>query len=113
LTPPAFPDIETVTLENGKSVIALRVPGGGGLYTYQDGIQVMKDYMASGSFSRGRDVINANAAMVFVGNLNQSVESLVKTGYLSGTASRGRNREILRVRIRSRRQDQGSHQDRV
>ncbi len=48
----------------------------------QDGIQVMKDYMASGSFSRGRDVINANAAMVFVGNLNQSVESLVKTGHL-------------------------------
>lgn len=48
----------------------------------QDGIQVMKDYMASGSFSRGRDVINANAAMVFVGNLNQSVENLVKTGHL-------------------------------
>jgi ATP-dependent Lon protease len=44
-----------------------------------DGVQIMKDYMASGSFSRGRESINANAAMVFVGNINQSVESLVKT----------------------------------
>jgi ATP-dependent Lon protease len=48
----------------------------------QDGIQIMKDYMASGSFSRGRDVINANAAMVFVGNINQSIDTLVKTGHL-------------------------------
>ena len=47
-----------------------------------DGIQIMKDYMASGSFSRGRESINANASMVFVGNINQSVESLVKTSHL-------------------------------
>ncbi len=47
-----------------------------------DGVQIMKDFMASGSFSRGRDVINANAAMVFVGNINQSVDTLVKTGHL-------------------------------
>ena len=42
----------------------------------------MKDFMASGSFSRGRDVINANAAMVFVGNINQRVDTLVKTSHL-------------------------------
>ena len=48
----------------------------------KDGVQIMKDFMASGSFSRGRDVINANAAMVFVGNINQSVDILVKTGHL-------------------------------
>lgn len=48
----------------------------------QDGVQIMKDYMASGSFSRGRESINANASMVFVGNINQSVESLVKTSHL-------------------------------
>jgi len=48
----------------------------------KDGVQIMKDFMASGSFSRGRDVINANAAMVFIGNINQSVETLVKTGHL-------------------------------
>ncbi len=48
----------------------------------KDGVQIMKDYMASGSFSRGRDMINANSAMVFVGNINQSVEILVKTAHL-------------------------------
>ena len=47
-----------------------------------DGVQIMKDYMASGSFSRGREAINANASMVFVGNINQTVESLVKTSHL-------------------------------
>ena len=48
----------------------------------RDGIQIMKDFMASGSFSQGRDKINANAAMVFVGNINQSVDALVKTSHL-------------------------------
>lgn len=48
----------------------------------KDGVQIMKDYMASGSFARGRDQINANAAMVFVGNINQSVDTLVKTSHL-------------------------------
>lgn len=48
----------------------------------KDGIQIMKDYMASGSFARGRDSINASASMVFVGNINQSVEQLVKTSHL-------------------------------
>jgi len=47
-----------------------------------DGVQIMKDYMASGSFARGRDMINAYASMVFVGNLNQPVDTLVKTSHL-------------------------------
>ncbi|MDR2116163.1 MAG: protease Lon-related BREX system protein BrxL [Planctomycetaceae bacterium] len=47
-----------------------------------DGVQIMKDYMASGSFARGRDSINASASMVFVGNINQSVDTLVKTSHL-------------------------------
>lgn len=47
-----------------------------------DGVQIMKDYMASGSFARGKAEITANASMVFVGNINQSVESLVKTSHL-------------------------------
>ncbi|HOC92744.1 MAG TPA: protease Lon-related BREX system protein BrxL [bacterium] len=51
-------------------------------YKEKDGVQIMKDFMASGSFSRGRDMINANAAMVFVGNINQAVDVLVKTGHL-------------------------------
>jgi len=48
----------------------------------KDGIQMMKDYMASGSFARGREEKNANASMVFVGNINQSVDVLVKTSHL-------------------------------
>ena len=48
----------------------------------KDGVQIMKDYMASGSFARGRDAISASAAMVFVGNINQSVDTLVKTSHL-------------------------------
>lgn len=47
-----------------------------------DGIQIMKDYMASGSFARGKAEISAYASMVFVGNINQSVETLVKTSHL-------------------------------
>lgn len=48
----------------------------------KDGVQIMKDYMASGSFSRGREQMEASASMVFVGNINQSVESMVKTSHL-------------------------------
>jgi ATP-dependent Lon protease len=48
----------------------------------KDGIQIMKDYMASGSFSRGRDSIEAKASMVFVGNINHSIDSLVKNSHL-------------------------------
>jgi ATP-dependent Lon protease len=48
----------------------------------KDGIQIMKDYMASGSFARGRDSVNAYASMVFVGNINQPVDTLVKTSHL-------------------------------
>ncbi len=48
----------------------------------KDGIQILKDYMASGSFARGKDQINANASVVFVGNVNQSISSLLKTFHL-------------------------------
>ncbi len=50
----------------------------------KDGIQILKDYMASGSFARGKDQINANASIVFVGNVNQSITSLLKTFHLFG-----------------------------
>lgn len=48
----------------------------------KDGIQIMKDYMASGSFARGKEEKAANASMVFVGNINQSVDVLMKTSSL-------------------------------
>ena len=47
----------------------------------QDGIQIMKDSMASGFFARDRDSVVASASMVFVGNINQSVDTLVKTSH--------------------------------
>lgn len=48
----------------------------------KDGVQIMKDYMASGSFARGKEEKAASASMVFVGNINQSVEVLLKTSSL-------------------------------
>lgn len=48
----------------------------------KDGIQIMKDYMASGSFARGKEEKAARASMVFVGNINQNVDLLLKTSSL-------------------------------
>lgn len=48
----------------------------------KDGIQIMKDYMASGSFARGKEEKAATASMVFVGNINQTVDVLLKTSSL-------------------------------
>ena len=43
----------------------------------KDGVQIMKDYMASGSFARGKEEKSAKASMVFVGNINQSVQDIL------------------------------------
>lgn len=48
----------------------------------KDGVQIMKDYMASGSFARGKEEKNASSSMVFVGNINQSVDVLLRTSHL-------------------------------
>ena len=48
----------------------------------KDGIQIMKDYMASGSFARGKEEKAATASMVFVGNINQSVEMYALSDFL-------------------------------
>ena len=48
----------------------------------KDGVQIMKDYMASGSFARGKEEKAASASMVFVGNINQSADVLLKTSSL-------------------------------
>ena len=45
-------------------------------------IQILKDYMASGSFARGKDQLNADASMVFEGNINDSVQNVLKTTHL-------------------------------
>lgn len=48
----------------------------------KDGVQIMKGYMASGSFARGKEEKAASASMVFIGNINQSVDVLLKTSSL-------------------------------
>lgn len=48
----------------------------------KDGVQIMKDYMASGSFARGKEEKNASASFAFIGNINQSVDVLLKTSNL-------------------------------
>jgi ATP-dependent DNA helicase RecG len=47
LEPPAFPEIQTLALENGRMIIALCVQGGGGPYTY-DG----RAYIRQGTVTR-------------------------------------------------------------
>lgn len=53
---------------------------GGMKVTDPDAIQIMKDYMANGRFSRGVTQVHADASLAFVGNLNQPVETLVQSG---------------------------------
>src|SRR6266516_4699969 len=45
-------------------------------------VQIMKDYLESGAFSRGREELIAEASMVFLGNINQPLELLLKTSHL-------------------------------
>jgi len=47
-----------------------------------NGVQIMKDYMNSGSFVRGKEQVIAKASFVFEGNINQSIDSLMKTSTL-------------------------------
>jgi ATP-dependent Lon protease len=44
----------------------------------RDTVQIMKDYMANGRFSRGKEV-NANASFAFVGNIDHSIQQLVNS----------------------------------
>jgi ATP-dependent Lon protease len=51
---------------------------GGVRITDPDVLQIMKDYMANGRFSRGITPVQADASLAFIGNLNQPVETLVQ-----------------------------------
>lgn len=48
----------------------------------KDGVQIMKDYMESGSFARGKEMKEARASMIFVGNIDGSIANIVKTSHL-------------------------------
>lgn len=47
-----------------------------------DGIQILKNYMANGSFARGQNTINAEASICFMGNINDTVNNMVKYSHL-------------------------------
>lgn len=51
-------------------------------YKDMNAIQIMKGYMANGTFGRGRELFNAEASMVFEGNINDSVANILKTTHL-------------------------------
>ncbi|MCK8825992.1 BREX system Lon protease-like protein BrxL [Fuchsiella alkaliacetigena] len=45
-------------------------------------IQILKDYMESGAFSRGEEEINAEASLVFLGNINRNLRILLSNSHL-------------------------------
>lgn len=45
-------------------------------------VQIMKGYMANGTFGRGTDSYNAEASMIFEGNINDTVANVLKTTHL-------------------------------
>jgi len=45
-------------------------------------IQVLKDYMESGSFSRGREEVSAMASLVFVGNIDLDIGKILRSSHL-------------------------------
>ena len=51
-------------------------------FTDRSGLNIMKGYMEDGAFSRGRDVITAEGSVVFVGNLDGDIETIVRTSNL-------------------------------
>lgn len=47
-----------------------------------DTVQILKDYMESGSFSRGKEEVPADASMVFNGNIDGDIPTILKTSHL-------------------------------
>jgi len=47
-----------------------------------NGIQILKDYMESGSFSRGKEEVPADASIVYNGNIDADIDSILKTSHL-------------------------------
>jgi len=51
-------------------------------FDQKDGVNIMKGYMASGQFSRGKENIRADGGIVMVGNFDVDVEQQQKIGHL-------------------------------
>ena len=57
---------------------------GGVSFDQKDGVQIMKGYMESGEFSRGKESIRGDGSLVFVGNFEVDVEHQQRVGHLFG-----------------------------
>ena len=53
-------------------------------FDQKDGVNIMKGYMESGEFSRGRESIRADGSIVLVGNFEVDVEHQQRVGHLFG-----------------------------
>lgn len=53
-------------------------------FDQKDGVNIMKGYMESGEFSRGKESIRADGSMVMVGNFDVDVEHQQRVGHLFG-----------------------------
>jgi ATP-dependent Lon protease len=51
-------------------------------FTDKNGINIMKGYMEDGAFSRGSDVITAEGSIVFVGNIDGDIDTIIRTSNL-------------------------------
>lgn len=51
-------------------------------FTDKNGLNIMKGYMEDGAFSRGGDVITAEGSVVFVGNIDGDIETIIRTSNL-------------------------------
>ena len=51
-------------------------------FDQKDGVNIMKGYMASGEFSRGKDSIRADGGIVMVGNFDVDVQQQQRIGHL-------------------------------
>lgn len=53
-------------------------------FDQKDGVNIMKGYMESGEFSRGKESIRADGSLVFLGNFDVDVEHQQRIGHLFG-----------------------------
>jgi ATP-dependent Lon protease len=53
-------------------------------FDQKDGVNIMKGYMESGEFSRGKESIRADGSLVLVGNFDVDVEHQQRIGHLFG-----------------------------
>lgn len=53
-------------------------------FDQKDGVNIMKGYMESGEFSRGKESIRADGSIVLVGNFDVDVENQQRIGHLFG-----------------------------